>query len=106
MRPRPCGWSRDQGCEAVLVAEEIRRAVEAAPRVKLPKIAALLWRAYGAGQVTEIEAGELSELIEKCKCPQRPLGSSRKAVGSRPLSSAPVLNADAAGRPLDDSRRH
>lgn len=29
-----------------MFADEIRRAVEAAPRVKLPEVAAVLWRAF------------------------------------------------------------
>ena len=41
-----------------MFADEIRRAAEAAPRCKLPDVAALLWRAFGAGQVTEAEAEE------------------------------------------------
>ncbi|MBL7590008.1 transcriptional regulator, partial [Escherichia coli] len=39
-----------------MFADEIRLAAEAAPRVKLPEVLTLLWRAYGAGQVTEAEA--------------------------------------------------
>ena len=77
-----------------MFAQEIRRAVEAAPRVKLPEIAALLWRAYGEGQVSEDEAESLSELIELRKAvgkadtaPDR-AGSPRKPVGSRPLTDA------------------
>ena len=54
-----------------MLADEIRRAVEAAPREKLPDVALLLWRAFGAGQVSEAEAEALSVLIE-----------ARKAVGS------------------------
>ena len=46
-----------------MFAEEIRRAAESAPRVKLPDVAALMWRAYGAGQITEAEAEALSNLI-------------------------------------------
>ncbi|MER2266670.1 transcriptional regulator [Methylobacterium oxalidis] len=56
--------------------------------MKLPELTALLWRAFGAGQVTEAEAEELSSLIELRNVPQAPLGSPRKAVGSRPRSNA------------------
>src|SRR3954447_6532377 len=67
-----------------MFADEIRRAAEAAPRVKLPEVAALLWRAFGAGQVTEAEAEALSTLIETRKVAPAALAPSRKPVGSRP----------------------
>src|SRR5215212_6666644 len=47
-----------------MFVDELRRAVEASPRVELAKVASLLWRAYAAGQVTEDQASELSDLIE------------------------------------------
>ena len=72
-----------------MFADEIRRAVEASPRVKLPELAAVLWRAYGEGQVTEAEAESLSALIELKRIPpEKPVGAPRKAVGSRPRSDA------------------
>ena len=84
-----------------MFADEIRRAAEAAPRVKLPDVAALLWRAYGAGQVSEAEAEALSVLIDSRKqstvtnalepsanesgAPADRRGSPRRALaGSRP----------------------
>ena len=47
-----------------MFADEIRRAIDAADRIALPQVTALLWRAYGDGQVTEAEAEALSGLIE------------------------------------------
>jgi len=71
-----------------MFADEIRRAVEAAPRVKLPEVAALLWRAFGAGQVSEAEAEALSGLIEARRVlPTVPKPALRHA-GSRPRSPA------------------
>jgi hypothetical protein len=70
-----------------MFADEIRAAVIAAPRMKLPEVAAVLWRAYGAGHVSEAEAEELSVLIEARKVvPAAPVAAAaiRKAVGSRP----------------------
>lgn len=87
MGPHPRGWSRDQGCGAMF-AEELRRAVEAAPRVALPEVAALLWRAFGAGQVSEAEAEALSALIEARKAIQATPGPPRRPTGSRPRSDA------------------
>ena len=71
-----------------MFADEIRRAVEAAPRVKLPDVAALLWRAFGAGQVTEAEAEALSNLIEARKVAPVAVGAPRKPAGSRPRTDA------------------
>ena len=70
-----------------MFADEIRAAVMAAPRVKLPEVAAVLWRAYGAGHVSDAEAEELSVLIETRKVvPAAPVAAAalRKAMGSRP----------------------
>jgi len=73
-----------------MFVEEMRRAVEAAPRVKLVEMSALLWKAFAAGQVNETEAGEISVLIETRKA----LGAIAKPkpirVGSRPRSPASV----------------
>lgn len=74
-----------------MFADEIRRAVEVSPRVKLPDVVALLWRAYGEGQVTEAEAEEISARIEVRKGSGVPgikgLQSARR-VGSRPRTDA------------------
>ena len=100
----------------IMFADELRRAIEAADRITLPSVTALLWRAYGEGKVTEAEAEALSVLIEKRTPPndglrgQRPngtetdasrsdasdaaspvqthVGSPRRAVGSRPRTDA------------------
>jgi hypothetical protein len=71
-----------------MFADEIRRAVEAAPRVKLPELAALLWRAYGEGHVTEAEAEAISARIEARKVvPAAPAPATHR-VGSRPRTDA------------------
>lgn len=71
-----------------MFAIELRRAVEAASYVKLPELSALLWRAFGAGQVSESEAEELSALIETRKAVQTAAKPKQRYVGSRPRSSA------------------
>src|SRR3954465_11830250 len=71
-----------------MFAEEIRRAAEAAPRVKLPEVAALLWKAFAAGSVTETEAEALSALIEARKAPAASPAPARRWVGSRPRTDA------------------
>src|SRR4051794_40356434 len=75
-----------------MFAEQLRRAVEASPRVELAKVASLLWRAYAAGQVSEAQASELSELIESRRAlpaAQKPL-PRRIHVGSRPRTPASI----------------
>src|SRR3954451_23527927 len=71
-----------------MFVEQLRRAVEASPRVELAKVAGLLWRAYAAGQVSEDQASELSEMIEARRAlpvPQKPV---QRRLGSRPRSPA------------------
>src|SRR3954454_23372661 len=71
-----------------MFAEQLRRAVEASPRVELARVAQLLWKAYAAGQVSEAQASELSDLIESRRslpAPQKPL---QRRLGSRPRSPA------------------
>src|SRR3954449_4400832 len=71
-----------------MFAEQLRRAVEASPRVELPAVAALLWKAYAAGHITEAEASAMSEMIEARKAlPAVPKPAQRR-LGSRPRSPA------------------
>src|SRR3954471_1267691 len=68
-----------------MFAEQLRRAVEASPRIELPKVSALLWKAYAAGTVSEADAADLSALIEARKAAgSAPRVSPRPLVGSRP----------------------
>ena len=71
-----------------MFVEQLRRAVEASPCAELPAVAALLWKAFAAGHVTEAEAQALSEAIEA----RRTLPAAQKPVqrrfGSRPRSDA------------------
>src|SRR3954452_1861793 len=71
-----------------MFAEQLRRGVEASPRIELAKVASLLWRAYAAGQVTEEQASELSDLIESRRAIQVPQRPAQRRVGSRPRSGA------------------
>ncbi len=90
-----------------MFADEIRAAVMSAPRVKLPEVAAVLWRAYAAGHVSEAEAEELSALIETRKVvPAAPVAAValRTAVGSRPKTGE-SLSVGAAGQPLGGFHR-
>src|SRR5215216_4127811 len=71
-----------------MFAEQLRRAVEASPRVELAKVSGLLWRAYAAGQVTEEQASELSDRLEARKAIPAPQRPAQRRVGSRPRSGA------------------
>ena len=98
-----------------MFADELRRAIEAADRITLPSVTALLWRAFGEGRVSEAEAEALSGLIEartdapalrrmphaaratsdateahtERPTPQAPQSSARRlSVGSRPRTDA------------------
>ncbi|WP_370693946.1 helix-turn-helix domain-containing protein [Methylobacterium sp. NEAU K] len=62
-----------------MFADEIRRAIEAADRITLPSVTALLWRAYGEGKVTESEAEALSGLIDA-----RRVSNGGQTVGREP----------------------
>src|SRR4051794_17249097 len=87
-----------------MFVEQLRRAVEASPRAELPAVAALLWKAYAAGHVTEAEASALSEAIET----RRALPAAQKPVqrrfGSRPRNHPPAWSAAGAGLPLGPCR--
>src|SRR6185436_13016354 len=88
-----------------MLVEQLRRAVEVSPRVELAKVASLLWRAYAAGQVTEAEASELSDLIEARKAIPAAQKPMQRRLGSRPRSSHPATwNAAGAGPPPDVCR--
>lgn len=73
-----------------MLVDQIRAAVMAAPRVQLPEVAAVLWRAYGAGQVSEAEAEELSALIETRKVLPKASAPPPPRLPPRPRSSASV----------------
>src|SRR3954470_6038424 len=89
----------------LLFAEQLRRAVEASPRVELAKVASLLWRAYAVGQVSEDQASELSEMIEARRAlPAAPKPIQRR-LGSRPRSSPPRWSAAGAGPPQEPWRQ-
>lgn len=86
--PQPPGLVSVTRGGGAMFADEIRRAVEAAPRCKLPDVTALLWRAYGAGQVSEAEVEGLSALIEARRAVPASAKAPQKFTGSRPRSDA------------------
>jgi hypothetical protein len=69
-------------------AGELRCAIMAAPRMKLAEIGAVMWKAWGAGQVSDAEAEEMSALIETRKAIPATEKPVQRRVGSRPRSSA------------------
>src|SRR3954449_8377582 len=71
-----------------MFAEQLRRAITAAPRVELPKVSALLWKGYAAGTVSESDAADLSALIEARKAAGAVMKYPRRLVGTRLRTSA------------------
>src|ERR1700712_4067093 len=69
-----------------MIYEEIRQAVMAAPRERLPELSAALWKGFAAGTVTETEAEELSLAIE-----------ARKAIGA---TQSPASDVRQLGRTI------
>ena len=56
-------WVSRPGGEAVFV-DELKRAIAIAPRVNLPAVASVLWKAVADGHVDDVDAEELSGLIQ------------------------------------------
>src|SRR4051812_16602681 len=72
-----------------MFVEQLRRTISASPRVELARVAQLLWKAYAAGQVSEDQASELSDLIEARRAlPPAPKPVQRRLIGSRPRTPA------------------
>ena len=68
-----------------MLHEELRAAVEAAPRDRLSDLSKALWQAFSAGAVSEGEAEALSLAIE-----------ARKAVGATGKPASPIHRGGAA----------
>lgn len=47
-----------------MFVDELRRAIEAAPRCRLSEVAKVLWNAVAGGQIDETDAEQLSNLID------------------------------------------
>lgn len=71
-------------------AGEIRRAVMASPRMKLPEIRAAMYKAFTTGQITEAEAEDLDGLINARAAIPATEAVPRRRVGSRPRTPASV----------------
>ncbi len=72
-----------------MFVEQIRCAVEAAPRNDLPRLSAIVWKSYASGAIGEGETQALSEMIEARKAlPPSPKVTTSRRVGSKPRSAA------------------
>ncbi len=73
-----------------MFVEEIRRAVQACQRGRLPELSAAVWKGFAAGAVSEDEAQRLAELIEARKAAGliQMDEAPRRRVGRRPRSPA------------------
>ena len=84
-----------------MYADEIRRQVEAAPRAALPAVTAVLWKAFGDGQVSEAEAAALSALIEARKAENRTVRNL--ASGHAQQDRVAIPRTDVGSRPRTDA---
>lgn len=73
-----------------MFVEEIRRAVMATPKERLPEIQAALWKSWSAGAVSDDDATDLSGLITARRSIPGPAAIQKRHVGSRPISSASI----------------
>lgn len=71
-----------------MFVDQMRAAITAAPKVELGKISTSLWRAWGAGGLSDDEAQRLSDLIEARKALPAPEKPVQRRLGSRPRSPA------------------
>src|SRR3954454_22819936 len=71
-----------------MFCDQLRASIEAAPRVALTKVSALLWKACAAGQVSEAEASALSEAIEARRALPATQKPAQRRLGSRPRAPA------------------
>ena len=70
-----------------MFVEEIRRAVQAAPRNDLSRLSGMLWKAYAGGAIGEGQAQELAEAIEARKAAPVPgRAATGRRCGSKPRS--------------------
>jgi hypothetical protein len=60
----PGPWTAaHEGCEGMVVFDEMWRAVEAAAPDRLGEVAGAIWKAYGAGGLTDAQAEQLDGLL-------------------------------------------
>ncbi len=76
-----------------MFADEMRRAVEVAPRVRLADLAAAVWKGFACGAVSEEDAQQLAELIEVRKTVTASVLQSlpsKRSQGPRPRSPVSI----------------
>ena len=71
-----------------MFVDELRRAIEAAPRCRLSEVAKVLWNAVAGGQIDETDAEQLSNLIDARRALPAPAPARRS--GTRPRTPASI----------------
>ena len=71
-----------------MFVEEMRKAVLACERRRLPEVAAAVWKGHGVGAIGDDDAQQLAELIEARKVIPVTAKPEPRKVGSRPRTSA------------------
>lgn len=68
--------------------DEVRRAIQTAPRAGLPAVSQALWAAVAAGEITETDAEDLDGLLRARMAVVPPPKPAPRRVGSQPRSAA------------------
>ena len=90
-----------EGCEGMVVFEEMRRAVEAAAPDRLGDVAGAIWKAYGAGGLTDEQAEQLDGLLNARRGAARaaPVRAQALAVVTAQLAPAVAPPPEGEGAP-------
>jgi hypothetical protein len=72
-----------------MFVDELRHAIEAAPRCRLSEVAKVLWKAVAVGQINEIDAEQLSNLLDARRALPAP-APARRSRGTRPRTPASI----------------
>jgi hypothetical protein len=72
-----------------MFAHEIEAELDRTPRVRLPELAALLWKSHAAGRIPDDRAQALAEAIERRKLAPAPRARA-PGRGSRPRTPASI----------------
>lgn len=71
-----------------MLYDDLRRAMAQARPNDLPDLTSAMWRAWGAGEISEAQVTALSELAEVCQAIPAAPTAPRKRTGSRPRTDA------------------
>ncbi len=91
MRLHPRGGSFDPRGGAMFIFEEMRAAVEAAALDRLGDVAAAVWKAYGAGGLTDEQAEQLDSLLNARRGAARAASTKAQPLAAVAAQLMPAL---------------